>query len=138
MRRLAEMSGISNPYLSQIENGLRAPSEQVLQGIASSLQTTVDALLGQARPGAEGRAPESAVVVAVRGDAGLTTKQRQALLEVYSAMTAATAERRRNGTKTRTRPDGDAPPEAPEDTSPEDTAPENTAPEDARPESADG
>ena len=44
MRQLAAMVGISNPYLSQIERGLRAPSEQVLDAIAESLQTTADAL----------------------------------------------------------------------------------------------
>ena len=48
MRQFARMVGISNPYLSQIERGLREPSEQVLQGIADSLKTSVDVLYEQA------------------------------------------------------------------------------------------
>jgi transcriptional regulator with XRE-family HTH domain len=52
------MVGISNPYLSQIERGLRAPSEQVLDAIAESLQTTADALYGRSRDGeANGEPP---------------------------------------------------------------------------------
>src|SRR5918912_1860614 len=44
MRQVAAMAGISNPYLSQIERGLRAPSDQVLEAIAASLQTTAESL----------------------------------------------------------------------------------------------
>ena len=44
MRQLATMVGISNPYLSQIERGLRAPSEQVLEAIATNLRTTAEEL----------------------------------------------------------------------------------------------
>jgi transcriptional regulator with XRE-family HTH domain len=50
MRQLAAMVGISNPYLSQIERGLRAPSDQVLDAIAESLHTSVDALNGRPSP----------------------------------------------------------------------------------------
>jgi len=46
MRQLAAMSGISNPYLSQIERGLREPSEQVLHAIAESLKVSADELRG--------------------------------------------------------------------------------------------
>ena len=48
MRQFAEVAGISNPYLSQIERGLRAPSEQVLEGIAQALKLSSDALYEQA------------------------------------------------------------------------------------------
>ena len=48
MRRFAAMAGISNPYLSQIERGLRAPSERVVEAIARSLATSADALYEQA------------------------------------------------------------------------------------------
>ena len=54
MRQFAQLAGISNPYLSQIERGLRAPSEHVLEGIASALKLSADALYeqaGVARPG---------------------------------------------------------------------------------------
>ena len=95
MRQLAAMVGISNPYLSQIERGLRAPSEQVLESIARSLETSADALYDQAAsltPPAE-RTP--AVVKAIEADPDLTTRQRQALIEVYKAMTETTVARRR-------------------------------------------
>ena len=47
MRQLATMAGISNPYLSQIERGLRAPSDEVIEAIAESLQLSADLLRGQ-------------------------------------------------------------------------------------------
>jgi transcriptional regulator with XRE-family HTH domain len=102
MRQLAAMVGISNPYLSQIERGLRAPSEQVLEGIAHSLQTSVDQLLDAAGTGADkANGTHEAVLQAVRADPNLTARQRHALTEVYTAMTEATAarraERRRSG-----------------------------------------
>lgn len=96
LRQLASMAGISNPYLSQIEHGLREPSEQVLEGIARSLQVSVDELLDTAR-GAEGYDEEegpSPVVAAVRADANLTAKQKQALIEAYAAMVEVTSNRR--------------------------------------------
>ena len=48
MRQFAQMAGISNPYLSQIERGLREPSERVVDSIARSLQTTTEALYEEA------------------------------------------------------------------------------------------
>ena len=60
MRQFAELAGISNPYLSQIERGLRAPSEQVLDAIAEHLKVSADALYEQAGvspPGDEPRTP---------------------------------------------------------------------------------
>ena len=86
MRQFAEMAGISNPYLSQIERGLRAPSEAVLGAIATTLQTSADALRQQAGVPRE-PAGESAVVEAIRGDSRLTATQRRALLEIYQSFT---------------------------------------------------
>jgi transcriptional regulator with XRE-family HTH domain len=86
MRRFADLAGISNPYLSQIERGLRAPSEQVLEAIATALGVSVDALYQQAGvqpPHSEDQ--ESAVVDAIRADRRLTARQRSALREVYRA-----------------------------------------------------
>ncbi|MEA2322969.1 MAG: hypothetical protein QOD81_2819 [Solirubrobacteraceae bacterium] len=94
MRQFADLVGISNPYLSQIERGLRAPSERVLEGIAKSLQVSVDSLREQAGLDAEAEATP-AVVEAIRADPKLTGRQRQALLEVYTAFTAQTAKGRR-------------------------------------------
>jgi len=90
MRQFADLAGISNPYLSQIERGLRAPSEQVLEGIAGALKVSADALYRQAGmspPGEE--AGGNAVLDAIAMDARLTGRQRAALKEVYQAFIAA-------------------------------------------------
>jgi transcriptional regulator with XRE-family HTH domain len=89
MRQFADMVGISNPYLSQIEHGLRNPSEQVLEAMARTLQMSADALHEQSgRARANDRDEEqSAVVEAIKADAKLTASQRRALLEVYAAFT---------------------------------------------------
>src|SRR5271170_4328672 len=79
MRQFAEMAGISNPYLSQIERGLRAPSETVLNAIAGSLQTSADALREQAGVPREPHGA-SPVIEAIRADDRLTAAQRRALL----------------------------------------------------------
>lgn len=89
MRQFAQMVGISNPYLSQIERGLRAPSEKVVDAIATALEMSADALYEQAgfKPADEPGSPP--VVEAIREDAALTGRQRQALIEVYESFRAA-------------------------------------------------
>ncbi len=90
MRQFAELAGISNPYLSQIERGLRAPSEQVLQAIARSLKLSVDALYeraGISPPGAD--EGDRAVLDAIAADPRLTARQRSALRETYEAFVAS-------------------------------------------------
>jgi transcriptional regulator with XRE-family HTH domain len=94
MRQFAELVGISNPYLSQIERGLRAPSEEVLHSIAEGLQVSADTLYDQAGVPREEDGP-SRVVVAIRGDSMLTGRQRQALIEVYEAFVWVGARPRR-------------------------------------------
>ena len=90
MRQFAELAGISNPYLSQIERGLRAPSEQVLDAIAKTLKVSSDALYEQAGVPPPGEQPEdSAVLDAIAADPRLTARQRSALREVYAAFAAA-------------------------------------------------
>ena len=100
MRRFAAMVGVSNPYMSQIERGLREPSEAVLEAIAQNLDLTAEALYEQAGWTA---APEdydqAPVRVAIREDPGLSARQRQALLEVYDAFVGADAPRRRRRAK---------------------------------------
>jgi transcriptional regulator with XRE-family HTH domain len=86
IRQFASMVGISGPYLSQIERGLRAPSERVLRAIAGSLRTTADALLSEAAPAEDS---PSAVLAAIAADRRLTARQRLALTEVYLAFVAA-------------------------------------------------
>jgi transcriptional regulator with XRE-family HTH domain len=89
MRQFAQMVGISNPYLSQIERGLREPSERVVDAIARSLEVSADALYEQAgiNPTDENE-QSSAVRAAIEADPALTGRQRRALLEVYDAFTA--------------------------------------------------
>ena len=90
MRQVAAMAGISNPYLSQIERGLRAPSEEVLRAIAESLNVSADLLRGD-QP-----VDESAEVVeAIQSDRDLTVSQRRSLIEAYKALRTVTVNRRR-------------------------------------------
>ena len=89
MRQFAELAGISNPYLSQIERGLRAPSEHVLEGIADALKVSADALYEEAGVTPPGQEPEdTAVLDAIAADPRLTARQRSALREVYKAFVA--------------------------------------------------
>jgi transcriptional regulator with XRE-family HTH domain len=94
MRQFAELVGISNPYLSQIERGLRAPSEQVVESIAEALHVSADTLYDQAGIPREKDGP-SKVVQAIREDQKLTGRQRQALIEVYEAFVGVGARPRR-------------------------------------------
>jgi transcriptional regulator with XRE-family HTH domain len=95
MRQLAGLVGISNPYLSQIERGLRDPSEKVLDAIARNLELSAETLHAQSAQAKEAEhAAENdgaAVIAAIRADRRLTAAQRQALLEVYRAFTAGAA-----------------------------------------------
>jgi transcriptional regulator with XRE-family HTH domain len=98
MRQFADLAGISNPYLSQIERGLRAPSQQVLDGIARALKVSADALYeqaGLAPPGAV--ADDSAVLDAIADDPRLTSRQRTALREIYESFIADAPATRRRG-----------------------------------------
>jgi transcriptional regulator with XRE-family HTH domain len=94
MRQLAAMAGISNPYLSQIERGLRDPSDQVLNAIADSLQMSADSLRPPT-PEPDFDLDPPPVVVAIRADPDLTSGQRKALEESYLAFRQVTNERRR-------------------------------------------
>ena len=105
MRQVAEAVGISNPYLSQIERGLRAPSEAVLEAIAASLQTSADALYRQAgfvEPEDDAAAADraSGLAEAIAAATELTAAQRKALAEVYRGFVDANAVRRRRLTTT--------------------------------------
>ena len=94
MRQFAELAGVSNPYLSQIERGLRAPSEHVLRSIASALHISADTLYDQAGVPREEEIT-SKVIDAIRADAKLTARQKQSLIEVYETFVAVGARPRR-------------------------------------------
>jgi transcriptional regulator with XRE-family HTH domain len=99
MRQFAAMVGISGPYLSQIERGLRAPSDAVLRAIAESLQTTADELYEEAGYAVVDESTDTdapaRVAAALAADSELTASQRRALLETYAAFRDANVVRRR-------------------------------------------
>src|SRR5215207_136757 len=83
LRELAKQAGVSNPYLSQIERGLRKPSAEILQQIAKGLRISAEAMYVQA--GILDEKPASAVSDAVLADPGLTERQKQVLLDIYQS-----------------------------------------------------
>ena len=108
MRQFADMVGISNPYMSQIERGLREPSEKVLSAIARNLDLSAEALYEQAGIHDEDDQEEedAGVRAAIHVDPRLSARQRQALLEVYDAFVGADTRRRRR--RRAKAPDSDA------------------------------
>jgi transcriptional regulator with XRE-family HTH domain len=129
LRQLAEQAGVSNPYLSQVERGLRKPSAEILQQIAKGLRISAEALYVQAGI-LEDRPGDSGVRAALLTDPQLTERQKQVLIEIYESF-------RRESQKpptaevvavVRDRPAPEDAPPAPEDPRP--------APEDPRPAEA--
>jgi len=83
VRQLAERAGVSNPYLSQIERGLRKPSAEVLSQIAKALRLSAEVLYVRAgilEPGVA-----SQVNDAIVGDVSITERQKRVLLDIYSS-----------------------------------------------------
>jgi transcriptional regulator with XRE-family HTH domain len=90
LRSLAARAGVSNPYLSQVERGLRKPSAGVLAQIAQGLQISTESLLIKA--GILSAADAGAVVDAIRADPQLTDHHKSVLIEIYSAFRQESAE----------------------------------------------
>ncbi len=90
LRQLAEATGVSNPYLSQIERGLRKPSAEILQQIAKGLRISAEALYIQAGILDE-REPDTDVQAAIRADMALSERQKQVLLDIYESFRAESA-----------------------------------------------
>src|SRR5687768_1775581 len=84
LRKLSEMAGISNPYLSQIERGLRKPSAEILQQIAKALRISAETLYVRAGI-LEEREGDDDLVGAVLRDRTITEEQKQTLLRVYQS-----------------------------------------------------
>ncbi len=83
LRGLAAKAGVSNPYLSQVERGLRRPSADILAQIAHGLSISVESLLARAGILDSAEAPD--VVLAIRADQVLTERQKSSLLDIYAA-----------------------------------------------------
>ena len=88
LRQLAEQAGVSNPYLSQIERGLRKPSAEVLAQIAKALRISAESLYVRAGLLSPEDGVGGSVELAILGDTGLTERQKQSLLDVYSSFLA--------------------------------------------------
>jgi transcriptional regulator with XRE-family HTH domain len=89
VRRLAEMAGVSNPYLSQIERGLRRPSSDILQQIADALHISAESLYVRAGIlDGDRRDTMTDLESAIRQAAELNAEQRRALLAVYQSFVA--------------------------------------------------
>lgn len=89
LRQLAEATGVSNPYLSQIERGLRRPSAEVLQSIAKALRISAETLYVQAGILNPEDGEVRSVELAIMADSGLTDRQKQSLIDVYRSFRAA-------------------------------------------------
>src|SRR6476659_3846161 len=91
LRQLAEQAGVSNPYLSQIERGLRRPSAEVLQQIAKALRISAEQLYIRAGIISPEDGVGGSVELAILNDTGLTERQKQSLLDVYASFLALNA-----------------------------------------------
>lgn len=86
LRQLAKSAGVSNPYLSQVERGLRKPSAEILTQIAAALRISAETLY--VRAGLLESHDASLVRTAIARDPSLTERQRRAMFEIYSAFVA--------------------------------------------------
>jgi transcriptional regulator with XRE-family HTH domain len=84
LRQLARLAGVSNPYLSQIERGLRKPSAEILQQIAKGLRISAEQLYVRAGI-LEFREGNQELVAAILSDADLGERQKQVLLDIYES-----------------------------------------------------
>ncbi|HJR93364.1 MAG TPA: helix-turn-helix transcriptional regulator [Acidimicrobiia bacterium] len=89
LRRLAERAGISNPYLSQIERGIRRPSAEILKQLSRALSISAETMYSRAGLIEEGSNPPT-VVEAVEADDRLTPRHKQILLELYRTLIETT------------------------------------------------
>jgi transcriptional regulator with XRE-family HTH domain len=85
LRQLAELTGISNPYLSQIERGLRRPSAEVLQQLSKALRVSAETLYVRAGILDPLEHPVTSVEMAVLGDPAITERQKRVLIDVYTS-----------------------------------------------------
>jgi transcriptional regulator with XRE-family HTH domain len=91
IRTAAKLAGVSNPYLSQIERGLRRPSAEILNGIAKALRISAETLYVKAGILEEHRVD---VVGAIKTDPDITDGQRETLVQIYTSFRSETQRRR--------------------------------------------
>ncbi len=112
LRQLAEAAGVPNPYLSQIERGLRKPSAEILQQLAKALRISADSL--HVRAGLlDERDSDPQVTAAIIGDGGLTERQKRVLLDIYASFRQENATAGATATAAPDPGDGDVLPEPP-------------------------
>ncbi|MBT2510900.1 MULTISPECIES: helix-turn-helix domain-containing protein [Streptomyces] len=92
LRQLAEAAGVSNPYLSQIERGLRKPSADILQQLAKALRISAETLYVQAGILDEREREELETRAVILADPSINERQKQVLLQIYDSF------RKENGT----------------------------------------
>jgi transcriptional regulator with XRE-family HTH domain len=85
LRQLAEQAGVSNPYLSQIERGLRRPSAEVLQQLAKALRVSAETLYVRAGILDPEDHQTTTVEVAILADPAITERQKRVLIDIYSS-----------------------------------------------------
>jgi transcriptional regulator with XRE-family HTH domain len=90
LRQLAKAAEVSNPYLSQVERGLRKPSAEILNRIAQGLRISAESLYVQAGILSD-RAGDEVVTTSIASDRTLTERQRTTLLQIYAAFQAENA-----------------------------------------------
>ena len=86
LKKVSGLAGVSIPYLSQIERGLRKPSADILQAIAKALRISAETLYVQAGILDDRSVPD--VATAILADSSITERQKQALLQIYDAFRA--------------------------------------------------
>ena len=97
LRQLSELAGVSNPYLSQIERGLKKPSAEILQQLAKGLEVSAESLYVRAgildeRHGHPAEAPDTRAVIGA--DPRLSDRQKSALLDIYDSFVGGDAPKR--------------------------------------------
>lgn len=85
LRQLADAAGVSNPYLSQIERGLRKPSAEVLQQVAKALRISAETLYVRAGILEEREREESETRASILSDPFINERQKSVLLQIYDA-----------------------------------------------------
>ncbi|MGO4342649.1 helix-turn-helix domain-containing protein [Pedococcus sp. 2YAF34] len=102
LRQLSELAGVSNPYLSQIERGLKKPSAEILQQLAKGLEVSAESLYVRAgildeRQGHQAEAPDTRAVIGA--DPRLNARQKSALLDIYDSFVGGDAAPRSTRTR---------------------------------------